>query len=87
MSAPELVDAVEVVGRDDEMVKLAQVAQVIGQVVPTVIMHGGLAPHTPGGGGQNTHLAVGRSSGPADLGPGPLERPSHLLISTKKHQE
>lgn len=41
------------------MVKLAQVAQVIGQVVPTVIMHGGLAPHTPGGGGgDRTHTLL-----------------------------
>lgn len=58
MSAPELVHVVEVVRRDDEMVELAQVTQVIGQVVHTVIMHRGLTPHTPGGGGGSLEITV-----------------------------
>lgn len=51
MSAPQLVDAVEVVRRDDEVLKLAQVAPLLGQRVHAVIVHCGLTPHTPGGGG------------------------------------
>ena len=48
MPAAELVDTVEVVRRDDEAVELAQVTLVcIRQTVHTVIVHGGLTPHTP----------------------------------------
>lgn len=48
MPAAELVDAVEVVRRDDEAVELAQVTLVcILQAVHAVIVHGGLTPYTP----------------------------------------
>lgn len=49
MSAPKLVHMVEVVRRYDEMMKLAQVTLVIGQVVHAIVMHCGLTPHTPEG--------------------------------------
>lgn len=49
VSAPELVDAVEVVRRDDQMAELAQVAPLVGQLVHAVIVHCGLTPHTPEG--------------------------------------
>lgn len=51
VAATQLVDPVEVVGRDDETVKLPQVTAVrIGQAVHAVVVHCGLTPHTPKGG-------------------------------------
>lgn len=53
MPAAELVDTVEVVRRDDQTVKLAQVTLVwIRQAVHAVIVHCGLTPHTPEGGSE-----------------------------------
>lgn len=67
----------EVVRRDDEVVKLAQVAPLIGQLVHAVVVHGGLTPHTPGGGGglKNQNLAwLGGSSRSRGRTEGGLER-------------
>lgn len=57
MPAAQLVDTVEVVRGDDEVVELAQVAHVsIRQALHAVIVHCGLAPHTPEGGAGGTKL-------------------------------
>lgn len=48
VSAPELVDAVEVVRRDDEAVELAQVTPVsIHLAVHAVLVHCALTPDAP----------------------------------------
>lgn len=54
----QLVDPVEVVRGNDETVELPQVAVLsVLLVLHAVVMHCGLAPHTPGGEGHTHRLA------------------------------